>query len=183
MLLPKPYPGEVLIAIWPSAHDPMDGAIKFLTRGRGTHASFVRGNDKIIENFYPRVRERSWLPSEEQKVELYRIAGSGPHDWHNLEKWFDRQLEHPVAYSIRDLFRYALDMAPVKGRSCFCSQWVLRGCRLNLQAAQQPLARLRYEDFAPPSQLRSSPRLLPVALRMVSREEHYGGKHHRSHIG
>jgi len=47
----------------------MDSAIKFLTRGRGTHAAFVRGNGNIIENFYPHVRERGWSPGERSKVE------------------------------------------------------------------------------------------------------------------
>ena len=65
----QPQPNEVLVAIWTKGHDPMDSAIKFLTRGRGTHAAFVRGNGNIIENFYPHVRERGWSPGERSKVE------------------------------------------------------------------------------------------------------------------
>ena len=68
-------PNEVLIAIWPTAHDPLDRLIRFFTRGKGTHAAFVRGNGKIVENFWPHVRERLWNPHEGHKVELYRLDG------------------------------------------------------------------------------------------------------------
>ena len=152
--------GEVLIAIWAKGHDPMDSLIKIFTRGRGTHAAFRRGNGRIIENFYPRVRERDLAPGE--AVEFYRIAGSTPLDWQRLEGWFNRQLKHPPAYCIVDLFRYAADLPPVDGRSCFCSQWVLRGCRLCLPWHRQPLMRLEYPDWASPTMLRSSPRLIAV---------------------
>ena len=150
----------VMVAIWPHhAHDPMDAAIKFLTHGQGTHAAFVRENGRILENFYPRVRERSFADGEEKTVEIYTIEGITPADSSRLERWFDLQLEHPASYSVRDLFRYALDMRPIKGRSCFCSQFVARGLRLNLSHEKQPLVRLQYEDFCSPRDLRISPRL------------------------
>ena len=155
----RPAPNEVLVGIWTHGHDAMDSAIKFLTRGRGTHAAFIRGNGNIIENFYPRVRERGWNPGERSKVEEYRIAGSTPDDWSSLETWFNEQLRHPPAYDILDLFRFALNMKPDKDAACFCSAWVLRGIRLNLCPCKQPLARLEYPDWASPRDLRMSPLL------------------------
>jgi hypothetical protein len=153
-------PDEVFVAIWAKSHDPMDGAIKFLTRGRGTHAAFIRGNGNVIENFYPHVREREFKPGERDNVEEYRIAGSTPDDWWNLERWFDDQLRNPPPYSILDLFRYAVNLPPKPGASCFCSMWVLRGIRLNLSPCKQPLARLAYPDYASPRDLRISPLLI-----------------------
>lgn len=151
-----------LIAIWPTAHDPMDAAIKFLTRGKGTHAAFVRPNGKIAENFFPHVRERDWLPGEIKRVELYQIADMTPEEGKRLDDWIAHQLNKPPSYSIRDLFRYALNLPPMPGRSCFCSQWVLRGVRINLPINKQPLVRLEYLDFASPRDLRISPRLIKV---------------------
>jgi len=156
----QPQPNEVLVAIWTKGHDPMDSAIKFLTRGRGTHAAFIRASGNIIENFYPRVRERGWNPGERSKVEEYRIAGSTPDDWNALEMWFDEQLRNPPPYSIADLFRYAINLPPRAGAACFCSGWVLRGIRLNLSPCKQPLARLPYPDWASPRDLRISPLLI-----------------------
>lgn len=153
---------EVLIAIWPYAHDPLDAAIKALTRGYGTHAAFVRGNGRIVENFWPQVHERGWKEGERNKVELYRIGGANEKDWEKLEKWFDEELSNPVPYSWRDLLRFAFDMPPVSGKQCFCSQWVLRGLRMNLAPGKQPLVRLQYEDFASPRDLRISPCLKPA---------------------
>lgn len=155
-----PHDGEVLVAIWARGHDPLDSLIKLFTHGRGTHAAFIRGNGNIIENFVPRVRERGWNKGERRKVELYRIAGSTPWDWQRLEEWFDSQLKNPPAYSILDLFRYALNLPPRPDAACFCSAWVLRGIRLNLPACKQPLVRLPYQDWASPRDLRISPLLI-----------------------
>lgn len=156
----QPQPGEVLIGIWAKGHDPLDSAIKLLTRGRGTHAAFIRASGNIIENFYPRVHERGWNPGERATVEEYRIAGSTPADWAALEKWFAHQLKNPPPYSVADLFRYAVNLPPRPGAACFCSMWVLRGIRLTLSACKQPLVRLEYPDYAPPTALRSSPLLI-----------------------
>ena len=101
----EPAPGEVLVAIWTKGHDPMDSAIKFLTRGRGTHAAFIRASGRVIENFYPRVRDRDWRPGERRGVEEYRIADSTPDDWAALEDWFSRQLRHPPAPPSRQIGR------------------------------------------------------------------------------
>jgi hypothetical protein len=161
--------GQVLIAIWPYSHDPLDAAIKALTRGYGTHAGFVRSNGRIIENFVPHVRERDFLPGEHLKVELYRLDGMTPADDARLERYFDEQLRNPPAYSIADLFRYAFDLPPRPGNACFCSQWVLRCLRLNLAPSKQPLVRLEYQDFASPRDLRLSPRLKPAYLPHVAR--------------
>ena len=153
--------GEPLVAIWPRAHDPLDGAIKFLTHGRGTHAAFLRGDGKTIaENFYPEVRERAFRPGERGRVELYRMAGSTPEDWSRLELWIERELMHPVPYSVADLLRYAVNLPPRSGGGCFCSMWVLRGIRTSLPACKQPLARLPYPDWASPRDLRMSPLLI-----------------------
>ena len=151
---------QVLVAIWPHhAHDPMDAAIKFLTRGQGTHAAFIRENGLVLENFYPHVRQRPFNPSEEKTVELYRLEKITPADSARLERWFDDELAKPPRYSIIDLIRYAFDLPPVKGKSCFCSQFVLRGLRECLADDKQPLVRLEYRDFASPRDLRISPRL------------------------
>jgi hypothetical protein len=154
-----PWPGEVLIAIWARGHDPMDSVIKWLTRGKGTHAAFIRGNGRVVENFYPRVRERVWQPGERARVEEYRLVGSTPQEWAMLEGWFEAQLRHPPRYSIVDLFRYAVNLPPRPGAACFCSMWVLRGLRVNLAVDRQPLARLAYLDYASPRDLRLSPLL------------------------
>lgn len=155
-----PEPGEPLIIIWPTAHDPLDAAIKFLTHGKGTHAAFRRASGNIIESFWPRVRERGWRQGERRKVELYRIDGTGPAEWSALERWFDCELQFPAPYSIRDLFRYALGKPPLRGRSCFCSQWVLRGLSSCLAPEKMPLTRLEWPCWASPRDLRISPRLI-----------------------
>ena len=155
----EPHLDEVLVAIWSKGHDWMDSSIKFLTRGNGTHAAFIRGNGNIIENFYPHVRERGWNPGEREQVEEYRMSGSTPDDWWNLERWFDDQLRHPPKYSVIDLLRYAVNLPPLPGATCFCSMWVLRGIRINLSPCKQPLARLAYPDWASPRDLRISPLL------------------------
>ena len=121
----EPQPGEVLVAIWPKGHDDLASAIRGITHGRGVHAAFVRASGNIIENFYPRVRERGWNPGERGLVELYRMAGSTPDDWARLESWFSEQLSNPPPYSIGDLFRYAFNMKPKPGPACFCSMFVL----------------------------------------------------------
>jgi len=156
----QPYPGEVLVGLWTHGHDPLDGTIRFLTHGEATHAAFIRGNGNVIESFYPRVRERGWSPGERRRVEEYRIAGTTPDDWAALEAWFDGQLRNPPPYSIADLFRYECNLPPRSGAACFCSMWVLRGLRLNLPACKQPLARLKYPDWASPRDLRISPLLV-----------------------
>lgn len=167
-----PITGEVLVGIWVGGHDRMDGAIKFLTRREGCHAGFIRGSGKIINNFWPHVNERDWRPGERPTVEEYRIAGSTPMDWECLEQWFDQQLRNPPPYSISDLFRYAVNMPPISGAPCFCSQWVLRGLRANLSPCKQPLVRLEYPDFAAPGDLRCSPLLVKrqkLSMRDLSR--------------
>lgn len=160
----------------------MDGAIKFLTRGKGTHAMFVRGNRRVIENFWPHVRERDFAAGEIQTVELYRLDGMTPADSARLERWFDEQLRNPPPYSVRDLFRYAVDMPPVSGRSCFCSQWVLRGLRLNVPEAKQPLVRLEYRDFASPRDLRLSPRLIRTYLTLETNAAEVERIHQPGHV-
>jgi hypothetical protein len=156
----RPQADEVLIGIWTHGHDALDSLIKLCTHGRGTHAAFIRGNGNVIENFYPRVRERGWHAGERRTVEEYRIAGSTPEDWLALENWFDGQLKNPPPYSVEDLLRYAVNLPPRPGASCFCSGWVLRGVRLNLSSCKQPLARLDYPDYASPRDLRISPLLV-----------------------
>lgn len=157
--------GEVLVAIWARGHDWMDWAIRLITHGRGTHAAFVRASGNIVENFYPRVRERGWNKGERGKVELYRIAGSTPDDWRKLEEWFAHELAHPAPYSIADLFRFWLGLPPNPDKACFCSAWVLRGIRLNLSPCKRPLVRLPWEDWASPRDLRISPLLIRLRRR------------------
>lgn len=151
---------EVFIAIWPKGHDPMAFAIRTLTRGYGSHAAFVRGNGKIAENFYPHVRERDWQTGERNKVEVYRIKAITAAECATLEKWISKQLKRPPKYSILDLLRYAINLPPKRGSECFCSQWVLRGLRECLPENKQPLARLEYQDFASPRDMRLSPLLI-----------------------
>ncbi len=153
------HPALVKVAIWPKGHDAMSFEIRLLTRGYGSHAAFIRENGRIFENFFPHVRERGFNPGEEKQVEIYRLEGMTPADSSRLERWMDEQLRNPPPYSIRDLFRYAVNLPPVSGRSCFCSQFVLRGLRECLSYEKQPLTRLEYQDFASPRDLRISPRL------------------------
>lgn len=140
----------------------MSWQIRFITKGIGTHAAFVRPSGLIAENFLPGVRERSFRYGERKNVELYRIKGTDETDWYNLDKWLSRELLNPPEYSVIDLFRYAINLPPVRGTSCFCSQWVLRGLRENLSPDKMPLVRLEYQDFASPRDLRISNSLLPV---------------------
>lgn len=153
--------GEVLIAIWPRAHDIMSCEIKFLTRGYGTHAAFIRPSGLIAENFYPHVRERSFRLGERKLVELYQLDGTTAEDWAALDEWIRRELINPPEYSIDDLFRYALNQPPRHARACFCSQWVARGLRECLTPDKLPVVRTEYVDFVSPTQLRSSPKLIP----------------------
>jgi hypothetical protein len=161
----------VHIAIWPIAHDPLDAGIKLITHGTGGHASFVRGNGKIAENFWPHVHERLWKPGESRVVRVFRIEGLTPEGSAKLEVWIDKELAHPAPYSIKDLLRYAVDMPPAKGRGCFCSQWVLRGLRETQPAEIQPLVRLQYQDFGSPTQLLNSPRLHEVHVTELEDDE------------
>jgi len=151
---------EVLIGLSKIAHDPLDWAIKFLTHGTVGHALFIRGNGRIVENFFPRVHERDWFKGEREKTEIYRIENLTPADCNRLERWFDFELQHPDPYSIRDLFRFALNKPPLNGKGCFCSQFVLRGLRQCLAESKWPLVRLEWPDFASPRDLRISPRLI-----------------------
>jgi len=155
----------VCIAIWAKGHDRLDKVIRFLTHGRGSHAAFVRGDGKIVENFYPNVRERSFKVGERKNVELYTISGITAPESARLEAWFDAELgkKQPMAYSIRNLFRYAINWPPLKGNRSFCSSFVLRGLRECLPPGKQPLARLEYTDYASPRDLRISPLLKPYA--------------------
>jgi hypothetical protein len=152
---------EVFIAIWPKAHDVMSCEIKFLTRGYGTHAAFVRPSGMIAENFYPHVRERAFRFGERKIVEVYHLAGTTSDDWATLDEWIRRELLNPPEYSVEDLFRYALNMPPRHSKACFCSQWVMRGCRECLAPNKLPVVRTEYQDFVSPTQLRSSPLLIP----------------------
>ena len=133
--------------------------IRFLTRGYGSHAAFIRENGRIFENFWPHVRERDFLPGELNQVEIYTLEGMTYAESSTLERWMDDQLKNPPPYSVCDLFRYAVNLPPVSGSSCFCSQYVLRGLRKCLSEEKQPLMRLEYQDFASPRDLRLSPRL------------------------
>ena len=155
-----PREDEVLVLLWDKGHDAMDSAIRLITHGTATHAAFLRGNGRIVEDFYPRVRERDWRPGEAAKVGHYRIAGSTCDDWWRLERWLDWQVAHPQAYSIVDLIRYALHLPPAPGSAAFCSMFVLRGIRLQLSDCKQPLARLEHMDWASPAQLANSPLLI-----------------------
>ncbi|MDE2105575.1 MAG: hypothetical protein KGL39_50580 [Patescibacteria group bacterium] len=150
--------------IWPekAGHDDLGPVIKFLTRGDGTHAAFLRSNGLIAENFYPHVRQREWKPGEPGVVEAYRLRGMTEEGSAKLEAWIDRELKLSIPYSIADLFRYALNLPPIVGRGCFCSQWVLRGIKTTQPESIQPLVRLEYDCFASPTMLRSSPALVRV---------------------
>jgi hypothetical protein len=153
---------KVRIAIWINDHDIMGKAIRFLTHGTGTHAAFIRENGRIIENFYPNVRERVWKPGEQKHAEIYELEGLTTAESKKLEAWFEEQLAKPPSYSIRDLFRYALNWPPIRGNRCFCSMWVLRGLRLCVDKKKQPLTRLAYQDYASPRDLRISPLMIPT---------------------
>jgi len=157
----------IYIAIWARGHDRLDCLIRFLTHGRGSHAAFVRGSGKIVENFYPAVRERSFKAGERRNVELYTIAGINSAESARLERWFDAELgkRKPMAYSIRNLFRYAINWPPLKGNQSFCSSFVLRGLRECLPPGKQPLVRLEHVDYASPRDLRISPVLIPHLLK------------------
>lgn len=153
----------IYIAIWTKGHDPLDSIIKWITHGTGTHAAFVR-NDRVVENFYPHVRERAWKPGEKAKVAIFEIEGANIHDYSDLDWWLDEQLRTPPNYSIRDLFRYALGWPPLRGNRCFCSQFVLRGIRATMPK-KQLLTRLPAPDWASPRDLLISPRLREVDAR------------------
>ena len=150
----------VKIIIWPRATNPLRRAIRFLTHGKGSHAAFLRGNGRIIENTWPKVRERAFRYGEVHQVEIYRLDGMTAAESSRLERWFDEELKNPPPYSWLDLFRYAFNLRPVEGRASFCSMWVCRGLRKNLPAEDQPLQRLEWRDYASPRDLRISPRLI-----------------------
>ena len=156
---------NIYIAIWPGDHDFMGTAIRFLTHGTGTHAAFVR-NGKIIENFYPHVRERAFKPCELSKVEIYEIDGGST--WErmiNLSDWLDEQLAKPKNYSIIDLLRYAVNWPPLRGNRGFCSMFVLEGA---LKFICPILCRLPYKYYGSPRDIRISPYLKPITFQQYN---------------
>lgn len=152
---------NIYIAIWISDHDPIGRAIRFLTHGTGTHAAFVR-NGKIVENFYPHVRERAFKPGELGQVEIYEIDNSTPARLLALSDWLDKQLAKPKSYSILDLFRYAVNWPPLRGNRGFCSMFVLEGV---LNCVCTILCRLPYKYYGSPRDIRISPYLRQITFQ------------------
>jgi hypothetical protein len=148
------------ILIWPGHHDPLDGIIKCLTHGRGSHAAFLRDDERTIhEAFWPEVRDRPLTPADRRWVEVYSLTGVTRTEHREFEHLFDAHLRQHIRYSIADLFRYALNLPSRDEHHTFCSRYVLHCLRAILADTRMPLLRIPDGDWASPRDLRISPRL------------------------
>lgn len=148
------------ILIWPGHHDPLDGLIKLFTHGRGSHAAFLRDDDRTIhEAFWPRVHDRMVMPHDRRVAEVYVLANVGEQQHALFEKVFDHNLNARIEYSVADLFRYALNRPSRDEHHTFCSRYVMHCLRRVLHPLQMPLCRLPDGDWASPRDLRISPAL------------------------
>jgi hypothetical protein len=156
------------ILIWTGAHDIMDGAIKFLTHGRGTHAAFLRDDDATVhEAFWPRVRDRALTDVDRNNARAFYLEGQTARQCLAFEHLFDANLRRGIEYSVTDLFRYALNLPSRDEHHTFCSRYVLHCCRAVLADGHHgeslmPLVRIPGGDWASPRDLLISPRLTPA---------------------
>jgi hypothetical protein len=178
------------ILIWTGAHDPLDGAIKFLTHGRGTHAAFLRADGATVhEAFWPKVRDRALTDADLQNARAFAIEGVTHQQCLAFEHLFDANLRRGIRYSIVDLFRYALNMPSRDEHHTFCSRYVLHCCNAILHEYQMPLIRIPDHDWASPRDLLISPRLsetdvlrayLASAAALPTNEQHESRRSPRS---
>jgi hypothetical protein len=153
------------ILIWTGAHDIMDGAIKFLTHGRGTHAAFLRADDATVhEAFYPKVRDRALTDADRTNARAFEIKGLTNRQIRAFEHLFDANLRRGIEYSVLDLARYALNRPSRDEFHTFCSRYVLHCCHAILHEWQMPLVRIPDGDWASPRDLLISPRLVPAGF-------------------
>jgi hypothetical protein len=157
------------ILIWTGAHDIMDGAIKFLTHGRGTHAAFLRaarssGSNRMTvhEAFWPRVRDRALTDEDRKNARAFELEGITHRQTLAFERLFDANLRRGIEYSVADLFRFALNIPSRDESHTFCSRYVLHCCHEILHECQMPLVRIPDGDWASPRDLLISPRLIPA---------------------
>lgn len=163
------------ILIYPGHHDVLDGAIKFMTHGRGSHAAFLRDDDRTIhEAFWPQVRDRAVTPFDRVNAETYDLLGVTSAEHQEFERLFNSNLRRHIKYSVADLFRYALNLPSRDEHHTFCSRYVMFCLRAILADDQLPLVRLPDRDWASPRDLRISPRLHQVP--------HYLQRLHAGHI-
>ena len=148
------------ILIWPGHHDAMDALIKAFTHGRGSHAAFLREDNRTIhEAFMPELRDRIVMPHDRRVAEVYELEGVSDHQHKQFERLFDYNLRRRIKYSIVDLFRYAINRPCRDEHHTFCSRYVLFCLHAILEDQQMPLVRLPDRDWASPQDLRISPRL------------------------
>jgi hypothetical protein len=156
---------QMKILIWAGAHDIMDGAIKFLTHGRGTHAAFLRDDDATVhEAFWPRVRDRVLTDMDRKNARAFYLEGQTARQCQAFEHLFDANLRLGIEYSVTDLFRYALNIPSRDEHHTFCSRYVLHCCNAILHGEQMPLVRIPNNDWASPRDLLISPRLIPACF-------------------
>ena len=148
------------LLIWPGHHDPLDALIKAFTHGRGSHAAFLRQDDRTIhEAFWPRVRDRMVMPKDRRLADVYALEEVSEHQHMLFEKMFDHNLNLHIAYSVLDLVRYAFNCPNKDERHTFCSRYVMHCLGRVLHPLQMPLQRLPDKDWASPRDLRISPAL------------------------
>ena len=147
----------------------MDGAIKFLTHGRGTHAAFLRaarssGSNRMTvhEAFWPRVRDRALTDEDRKNARAFELEGITHRQTLAFERLFDANLRRGIEYSVADLFRFALNIPSRDESHTFCSRYVLHCCHEILHECQMPLVRIPDGDWASPRDLLISPRLIPA---------------------
>jgi len=127
------------VLIWPGRHDLLDGAIKWMTHGAGTHAAFLRASAdqnwrlrsarsalgrgapiwvdclldgmRVQESFYPRVRSRPFTRADLEAAEVYELPAVTTEQTARFERLFAEHdgFRHRIRYPIEDLFRYALN--------------------------------------------------------------------------
>jgi len=159
---------KIQVLIWPGAHDWMDAGIKFCTHGSGCHASFLLPDDTITEAFWPRVRNRPYLPADKRLTEVYDVDFLSHEASEALELILSQDVKADIRYSIGDLIRFALNRPVADEKHTFCSRYVLHRLSKVLAPEQMPLVRLPFGDWGSPRDLRISPRLRMVGSGVFS---------------
>ncbi len=93
-------------------HDPLSFAIDALTRGGYCHAGvWDEKTKRLVEAYWPAVRERSLSPGEEADIDFFRVAGWTPAMEAAAQAYCDEAIAAHEPYSIAGLFRF---LAPAR---------------------------------------------------------------------
>jgi|TARA_R110000868_G_scaffold195048_6_gene440756 hypothetical protein len=148
------------IIIWTNRKGIINRLIRFFTHGKGTHAGFLRSDNKTIhEAFWPKVRDRQITAKDYKEAEVFEISGLTKQQHKEFEILFNINIKKRIHYSIADLFRYLFNMPNKRHYHTFCSRYIIGCCQTVLKDNQVPLVRLPSKDWASPRDLLISPLL------------------------